>query len=305
MVSILLFMSCLERVTGEDIPLDPRFAASGAADGEGGAPTTGGGAGEGQPNATEGQPTPAPPAGDGKPTGPNPMGEAPYRDVSGEKYTLSGTVIATDPSPVRIDVCEPDVAAQGGIKRVGAVNLGSGPGPFSFEVPTEVESLILQAFQDPQKDGPSEQDPYAELKLQLNGSAPAPVELRLEVGARGRASGSPQPSAGAGGDGLNFPEGPKVAISGEILGATSPNVIIDVFRLDATSGAGRTYAGKIRPVDGKFSADFPVDYGAIELEAYQDLTGDSRTADDIAAPYSQNPVSIGSVPVPDIKIQFP
>ena len=304
MVSILLFVGCLERVTGEDIPLDPRFAAHGAADGEGGAPTTGGD-GEAQPNATEGQPTPAPPAGDGKPTGPNPMGEIPYRDVSGEKYTLTGTVIASDPSPVRIDVCEPDVGAQGGIKRIGAINLGSGPGAFSMQVPTEVEALILQAFQDPQKDGPSEQDPYAELTLQLNGSAPAPVELRLEVGARGRASGSPQPAAGSGGDGLSFPEGAKVALSGEVLGATSPNLIIDVFRLDATSGAGRTYVGKIRPVNGKFSVDFPVDYGAIELEAYQDLTGDSRTADDSAAPYSQNPVSIGSVPVPDIKIQFP
>lgn len=304
MVSIFLFLGCLEQVTGEDVPLDPRFASQGAADGEGGAPTTGGGAGA-QPAASEGQPTPAPPAGDGKPTGPNPMGEAPYGDVSGEKFTLSGTVIATDPSPVRIDVCEPDVGAQGGIKRVGAVNLGSGPGAFTIQVPTEVETLILQAFQDPQKDGPSEQDPYAEVTLQLNGSAPAPIELRLEVGARGRASGSPQPAAGAGGDSLSFPDGPKVALSGQVLGATSPNVVIDVFRLDAASGAGRTYVGKIRPVNGVFSADFPVDYGAVELEAYQDLTGDSRTSDDIAAPYSLNPVSIGSVPVPDIKIQFP
>ena len=287
MVPALLFLTlggCLERVTGEPQELDPRFYAG---------------------HVDPGQ---ASPDGGGQPSDPNAggYGDKPWGSYQGETIEVKGsvTVTAADNGRIQIDVAVPDDSAQGGQKRVGAVILDE-PGEFVLAVPKDVTKVKLEAFQDPDINGPSEQDPYAELTLQLNGSAPAPVELRLEVGARGRASGSPQPAAGSGGDGLSFPEGAKVALSGEVLGATSPNLIIDVFRLDATSGAGRTYVGKIRPVNGKFSVDFPVDYGAIELEAYQDLTGDSRTADDIAAPYSQNPVSIGSVPVPDIKIQFP
>lgn len=311
MVSIWFLISCLEKVTGEDIPLDPRFSNGGAAQPDGtpnAAPQPSGSpsSAEGQPPSAQGEATPAPPAGDGLPTGPNPAGELPYQDVTGEKIIVTGKVLADSPAPIRIDICEADASAQGGIRRVGAVNLPAGPGEFSFQVPVAVSALTLQAFQDPDKDGPSEKDPFAELALSLSGSAPAPLELKLEVGARGRAAGNPQPQEGPapGGDGIQFPEGPKVPLSGEVLGATG-TVVVDVFRLDSNSGAGRSYLGKIRPLDGKFSVEFPVNYGPIELEAYQDLTGDSRTSDDIAAAYSGNPVTIATEPVTGISIRFP
>jgi len=174
---------------------------------------------------------------------------------------------------------------------------------------------VAEAFQDPDSDGPSEKDPYAELKLKLEGKPPDPLELKLEVGNRGKGGdpnggpspgGTPsdQPPPPPGPEGLSFPDGPKVKLSGTIVNAPD-KVVLDIFKSDGAGGAARSFLGKSK-VDGTtFAIDFPEDYGAIEIEAYQDLTGDGRSPDDISTTYAQNPITIAGAAISDIVIRFP
>lgn len=309
MVSFVLLLSgCLEKVTGEDIPLDPRFAAAGltATDGSPG----GGGDDQGQPQE-------APPGEGGGQPG-QPQQEESFSSVEGERMTIQGTVVSDLPMAVRIDLCVPDPAAQGGQRREGALQLPAGPGSFEVSVPVSVEELWLVAFQDLDSDGPSEKDPYAELKLKLDGKPPEPLELKLVAGSRGKGgdpnagAAPPPPDGSASGqptpppppEGLSFPDGPKVKLSGSIANAPA-NVVLDIFKADGSGGAARSFLGKNRVNGSEFVIEFPEDYGAIEIEAYQDLTGDGRTPDDIATSYAQNPITIGSDPISDVVIRFP
>ena len=59
-----------------------------------------------------------------------------------------------------------------------------GPGPFSLDVPIDVGDLHFAAFQDLEKDGPSEADPYAETVVEMAGVAVKGVNLVLVEGAR-------------------------------------------------------------------------------------------------------------------------
>jgi hypothetical protein len=245
--------------------------------------------------------------------------------------TVQGTVLSDLSMAVRIDLCVPDPDAQGGQKRVGALQLPNGPGTFEFTVPVSVTEIWLEGFQDPDSDGPSEKDPYAEIRLKLEGKPPDPIELKLAVGNRGKGGdpnagppGDPNAGAPTGGDpkaappsgqpsdqpappppeGLSFPDGPKVKISGSIVNAPG-NVTLDIFKGDGAGGAARSFLGKNKVTGSTFAIDFPEGYGPIEIEAYQDLTGDGRSPDDISTTYAQNPITIGSDPISDLVIRFP
>ncbi|MDP2305226.1 MAG: hypothetical protein Q8P18_04285 [Pseudomonadota bacterium] len=278
---VFLAVGCLERVTGEDVPLDPRFYEGRAS-------------GDGQPTDPHGDDPSQP---EGSVSG---GGEGPYAGFEGETFVLKGVVRGEELIPVQIDVNEPDDAAPGGARRAGAIRLDA-PGPFEVKVPKSVKALRFQAFQDPTADGPDESDPFAEAAVELADGPPADFVLQLVKGARGLASGggggapgspggggapgSPggPPTAAQPNEGLTFPAGPSVNLTGTVVVSRDIPVILDFFRADGAGAGGRSYLGK-RVVDaGAWAQAFPENYGAVEVEAYQDLTGDSRTGDDPSA----------------------
>jgi hypothetical protein len=276
----LLAVGCLERVTGEDVPLDPRFYAG--RDDNAGQAAAGGGDPNGGGSAAGG-------------------GEGPYAGYDGETWLLKGEVRGDEPIPVQIDVNEPDDAAPGGVRRAGAIRLDA-PGPFEVNVPKTVTAIRFQAFQDPTADGPDETDPFAEASVTLGDGPPAELVLELVKGARGTASGgggapgspggAPNGAPGSPGgsatappppNGLSFPAGPTVTLTGVVVATRDLPVVLDFFLADGAGAGGRSYLGK-RVVDaGTWTQAFPEGFGAVEVEAYQDLTGDSRTGDDPAA----------------------
>lgn len=294
---VALLAGCLERVTGEAVPLDPRFYA-GRGDGEQGADPNAGGTGDGA-----------------------------YVGYKGETVPLLGVVESPGPGQIQIDVCEFDPDAPGGVVRVGAIHLIE-PGPFELKVPKDVQKLQLQAFQDPDVDGPSEQDPFAQIVVDLSGGPLAdPVKLPLVVGARampvgGGAPGSPggAPNGGGapgspGGDpngapappppGLSFPQdGPRVAVSGTVSASRDLPVFLDFFLVDASAPGGRSYLGKVQTAAGAWTQKVPAELGALEIEAYQDLTGDSRTGDDPAA-RTERPVVVEGEDIAGIDLAVP
>ena len=282
----LLLIGCLERVTGEDVPLDPRFYEGGQ-DAQGG-PDGGGGGGQGG-------------------------GEAPWANYDGDTITLKGEVVVDGTGEVQIDVNTPDADAPGGQSRQGALRY-PGSGAFELEIPEDVTEVRFQAFQDSDADGPDEDDPFAEVTWKAaDGNT---VTLKLEKGARGRAGapggapgGAPPGAPGGSGappppDGLSFPDGDRVTLSGTVSSSRELPVVLDFFHANGEGAGGRSYLGKRIVPLGAWTQDFPVDYGAVEVEAYQDLTGDSRTGDDPAA-RTEKPVTIAGEDVTGISLTIP
>lgn len=290
MVPLLFLIGCLERVTGEAVPLDPRFYA-GRSDGE------------------------------GQPADPNKggTGDGAYADYKGETVHVAGTITAPAEGPIQVDVNEFDASAPGGVMRVGALHLNES-GPFELNVPKTVPRLQLQAFQDPDVDGPSEQDPFAELVIDLGDGAPKePVALVLVLGARGKgggpgggAPGSPggdpnggQPPGGPPpGDGPVLGDGPRVTVGGTVTASRDLPIYLDFFKVDPEAAGGRAYLFKKSVNAGPWTQELPADLGPLEVEAYQDLTGDSRTGDDPSA-RTQSPVIVGSENVKGIDLDVP
>jgi len=258
-------------VTGEDVPLDPRFY-EGKQDGDAKPPT--------DPNAGG-------------------TGDGPYVGYEGDTWKLVGEVRGDEPGPIQIDLNEPDEGAPGGVKRAGALHIFEF-GTFEVNVPKTVKTLRLQAFQDPTANGPDESDPFAETSVDLTDGPPKELILQLVKGARGQtavgtgAPGSPggdpsggggggtggQPSPGAPPNGLKFPDGPTVVLAGTVTASRDLPVIIDFFHANGEGAGGRSYLGKLIVSAGPWKQEFPAGYGAVEVEAYQDLTGDSRSGDD-------------------------
>jgi hypothetical protein len=305
--ALLLMVACsVERVTGENVPLDPRFYA-GRNDGEG---------------------QPADPNAGG-------TGDGPYVGYKGETIHLEGAIEVAAPGQVQIDVMEFDPASPGGVKRAGCLKQLADSGPFSIDIPTTVAKIELQAFQDPDSDGPSDKDPYAEAVVDLGNGAPAePVKLKLVAGARqmlaqggagGGAPGSPggDPNGGnhdavgpgggdgkpsgppSGGDGLSFKsDGPTVSVSGTVTTTRKIPVTLDFWLVDGQGPGGRTYLGHVKVDAGAWSQKVPANLGPLLVEAYQDVTGDSRTGDDPATAMTA-PVTIGTTDVSGIDLAVP
>ena len=272
MVPLLLLSACLERVTDAPVPLDPRFYEGHDEVGK----TTGeheGGSGNGM---TE-----------------------PWADVDGEKLALEVIVTAPADDAVQVDVGEYDPTLESRTKRVGSVQL-AGPGTLTLEVPVAVTKLSLQAFQDLAGDGPDDSDPFAMAEVDLAGDAKRTVTLALAKGARGQPAGNGGPSAapappgapggptgGGGGrsgmDTLVLPEGPRAALRGRITASRPLPVILDVFSPTPQAPGGRIFRGRTVVAVGDVQVEVSRAWGSVEVEAYQDLTGDSRSNDDPVA----------------------
>jgi hypothetical protein len=289
MVPLLLLTGCLEKVTGEEVPLDPRFY-----EGKGGNESN-----QGDPNAGG-------------------TGDGAYVGYKGETVKIAGVIVADEKLPVQIDVNELDATQPGGTRRAGALHLNE-PGTWEIAVPASLPKIQFQAFQDPNVDGPDATDPFAQVEVDLSAGAPAePVTLTLVVGGRGgpnQAGGLAQPGQqpGQGPVGqpspppteLMLPEGPRVTISGTVEGARADlPVVLDFFRSGA-SGERRSFFGKHNVAKaGDWSVELTAGMGLVEIEAYQDLTGDSRSGDDPFTTLAA-PIDVGDSDIEGLTLTIP
>ena len=278
----LLLMGCLERVTGEEVPLDSRFTAQPTVSSSGS--DTGGPAHNPQQHTEVPHKEEAPPQ--------------PFEDVEGEKLVISGQVISPGEGSIDLDVSVVDDSAPGGLVRSGKLILEQA-GAFSLSVPVSIGLIQVAAFQDIEKDGPSEEDPYAEVQLDIGADPITDVELVLVVGGRTSATGGPvhtevpppQPFSDADGD--------RITISGVIRSERMNPVDLDVGRKDESSPGGITTEGKmVFPEPGDFSLDVPVNVGLLRLAAFQDLEQDGPSTKD---PYAEVEVEVGSSPISGVE----
>ena len=196
----------LERVTGVAVPLDPAYTANASDDGEG--------------NGTA----------------------APFASARGDMVVISGVVtgegLAAD-MPVDVTVQRPDAAAAGGMKSEGKIML-DGPGPFTLRAPAGLGELSLQAFQDPDTDGPGGQDPFGQISVVVGAVDQTDLVITLVAGGRGVGGGPEHVEAppgapggvphagGAGGVPTGSPASPGApggAANGPAHQAVSPGVV--------------------------------------------------------------------------------
>ncbi len=303
-VLLLALGGCwLERVTGEPEPLDPRFYEDvERAQGE---PGVGGGS------------------------------AVPFGDVDGPKVRVSGVVESDSPEPVAIDVRVPDPTKPGGVDGKGKLLLDA-PGPFELAVPRNLGALELQAFQDPDDDGPGGMDPFAAERLNVAGEDVSGLVLHLVPGARG--SGGPEhheapPGAPGGGTPADAPapppgpgagpgsdvpfadyDGRTVKISGVLRwepggeaapeGAGGVVVDLDLFQPDAGAPGGRRMLGKLKVAPGPWSVELPEDFGPVLFEAFIDRAGDGPSPGDPMGAYAGNPLVVGRSDVSGVDIEL-
>lgn len=290
---LLLLSACLERVTGEDVPLDPAFYA--AHEGEHGEGGVGGGS------------------------------AIPFSDVDGEKVTVRGVVESVIADlPVDIDVRVPDPAAPGGVAGKGKILLDF-PGEFELSVPRGLGTLELQAFQDADSDGPTGDDPFAAAWLEVGEVDVTDVVLVLEAGARGGGpvheaappgapgggpgggpGGSPGGPSAAGPGGNPDPfsgiEGDRVVLSGELICDCTGSVDLDLFAPDSAAPGGRRMLGKMKMAVGEYELHVPEHFGPLILEGFVDTTGDGPSPGDAMGKYTGNPVNIGDNDIDSVDI---
>lgn len=175
---VLLSGCILERTTGQPVPLDPRFYQS--VEKAQGAPGVGGG------------------------------DAVPFASHEGATVTIRGTITSPMPGSVDIDVRTPDPKSPGGVKGHGKV-LVDQLGPFELTVPADLGALELQAFQDPDANGPGGADPFAQVRLDVGSDDVDGIVFALEPGARGGMGGPEHHEAAPGapgGDPSNAPPRP-------------------------------------------------------------------------------------------------
>ena len=150
MFALFLF-GCLERVTGEPVPLDERFYKSAESR-------------HGDPNKGDGT-------------------SDPFASMDGEKITVSGIVSCETMGSIDLDFRTPDPSIEGGMKGQGKLLLDR-PGVFTLQVPKNTGSVEVQAFQDVLGDGPSFDDPFAQITFEVQTEDILDLEIQLVEGAR-------------------------------------------------------------------------------------------------------------------------
>lgn len=308
----------LEAVTGEPVPLDPRFYA--AVEAVQGAPGVGGAA------------------------------SIPFGSHDGPTVTVAGTVSSPTPGPVEIDVRTPDPTAEGGVQGHGKIQLEE-PGAFELVVPRGLGTLELQAFQDPDTDGPGGDDPFDQVRVEVGEDDLLDVVFELVPGARGSLGGPEHreaPPGAPGGDPSGAPghtevgpgggapgpgpegqppegqppdgEGPPspggippfadlsgdtVQVRGTLLWPGAPAgalIDLDLFQPSETAGGGRQMLGKLKLPPGDFSFAAPAGFGPLVLEAFVDADGNGPSSGDPMGRYPDNPVRVGSRDVDGVVI---
>ncbi len=246
MVSLFLLSACLERVTGQPVPLDPRFYEAGEA-------AQGGG---------------------------NSLGE-PWAGHEGAVVVVVVGVVSPLVADVQFDVAVTDAAAPGGVKRVGTLTTAANT-EVTLRVPVEVTSFLVEAFQDEAGDGPDDADPYGAAEVTVAEAVVTPVTVTLVAGGRalaqaGGAAGAAKSIAPPWADYT----GPTVPFRGLVSSAVDGEVQVDVNVPDASAPGGVQRAGQIRmPTPGPFEFAVPTDVKLFTVEAFQDPDNDGPSEQD-------------------------
>ena len=215
---------------------------------------------------------------------------APFGDWSGEWTLVTGSMISESAEPIQVDFRVPDSTAPGGNRSEGRTVLPS-VGSYRLEVPRGMAFLIIEAFQDPGADGPSGDDPWVSVDINIGDVERIEQDFVLVAGARGvpsgNSEGTPSPTenvaptvASPFGDLGDDP----VQISGALVfdeGISPPEIVdLDLFARDPSSPGGRSFLGKIKVPPAGFSFSAPRGFGALEIDAFCDIDGDGPTPGD-------------------------
>jgi len=281
-IFLWLFLGCLERVTGEEVPLDSRFTAQVAH------------------TVANGDDTAAPVHNDQvhrEVTHEEAEPPQPFEDVKGDRVVLSGQIVSDFPGAIDLDVSTVDEDEPGGLKSEGK-QIFEGPGAFEFGVPVDAGELLLAAFQDLEDDGPSEADPYAEMIVEVTDEPISSLVLTLVPGGRANSKGGPAHKEVPPPELFSDVEGERVVISGTISSDIAGPVDLDVALVDDSAPGGLDNQGKLMvKALGAFSLEAPAGIGTLQLAAFQDLNKDGPSADD---PYAELRVEVGSVAVEQV-----
>ncbi|MFH1466957.1 MAG: hypothetical protein ABIO70_21420, partial [Pseudomonadota bacterium] len=124
-------------------------------------------------------------------------------------------------------------------------------------------------------------------------SDPDPLDPRFYAGA---GAGS-----AAGADRLPFAhyEGPTVTVSGVASAPGTGPIDLDLWQTDTAADGARTHLGKLSVPPGAFHVKVPASFGSLQIEAFQDLTGDGPSIDD---PFGQLDLSVGDSPLAGLQL---
>ena len=277
----LIASACLERVTGEEVPLDPRFYA--AVEESRGSDSKGGGS------------------------------STPFASVEVDKITVSGIIVSESDMSVDVDVRVPNASSPGGMDHKGKILLEQ-PGEFSLDVPINLGSLEFQAFQDIDSDGPSGDDPFGSISVSVLSEDISDIKITLVPGVTGSAPIHKEVAPEEGNEhGKGVPENPdpfggvgsdRIQLQGKLLCDDCTNIDLDLFTPDESSPGGRKMLGKMKLPAGEYVVLVPKNYGYILLEAFVDLDGNGPSKDDFMGAYENNPIQIGEEDISGIDIQL-
>jgi hypothetical protein len=281
LIFIISMMGCLERVTGEVIPLDPEFTRQASDDtGEGVVDDTAAAPHNSVEHSIIEHKEKPPPQ--------------PFADDEGERVSIRGLVTSEVEGSVDLDVATIDASAPGGSVQEGKL-MYAAPGEFVIDVPVGTGEVMLSAFQDLDKDGPSAVDPFAEIKITVESEPIEGIVLALVKGARDEGMTGPvhvEMPHGAGSsegssdatqgdvDLFEGMEGDRIMVSGTIEWSGTEVVDVDLFTPDLELAGGRKLLGKFKKTAGAFELSVPVSIGELELEVFVDLDQDGPSPED-------------------------
>ena len=324
---LLLLVGCLERVTGEAVPLDPRFYAA--------------------VEAAQGDP------GQG-------AGSQPFAGYDGETVSVTVTIIAENPDgAIDLGVRIPDPNAPGGMNNEGRYLLDEA-GEFTFTVPKGLGRFEVEALQDAAQDGPTAGDPHASAWIEVGDDDITGIEMTLAPGdfaasgpshveappgapggdpnnapqsaPPGAPGGDPQgsqstpdvqgvpqeappgapggdpsaaPPSGGGGGGMDpfvGQEGPMVTVQGTLRCEGCTVVDLDLFRPNPDAPGGREMLGKVKLPPGAYSLQVPRNFGPLLLEAFSDRESNGPGPGDPMGRYADNPLRVGGQDISGVDV---
>ena len=225
-----------------------------------------------------------------------------FTDHQGDWTLLKGEITGGGTGAVQVDFRVPDASAPGGNRFLGRTRLPSG-GRYQLQVPRGMGALRLEVFQDPGGDGPSDDDPYAVIEIEVGDVDTKRVSVELVEGTRGQPSVSDGPSPDT-----QSVEAPQQSVFEElgddpvlVSGVLSLEGVetelafidLDLFAPDSSAPGGRRYLGKLKQKPGSYQFQVPRNFGPLELEAFGDLDGDGPTPGDPFGRYGGNPLTVG------------
>ena len=234
-----------------------------------------------------------------------------FTDHEGGWTLLKGDITGGGEGAVQVDFRVPDPSEPGGNRFLGRTQLPSA-GRYQLQVPRGMGALRLEVFQDPGSDGPSDDDPYAVLEIEVEDANMQRVSIELQEGTRGQ----PSSTADAGAS-TQSAEAPQQSVFGSlgddplwISGTLSLEgvdmelafVDLDLFAPDTSAPGGRRYLGKMKQKTGAYRFQAPRNFGSIELEAFGDVDGDGPTPGDPFGRFNGNPLTIGEEALSGIDI---